>query len=261
MDLLFFSFALKNIFRNKWRSTFIIVLLVIGVFALFASVTSSEISGILLDKMINGSIGNTSFGDNNNFSSLMENYSNLDYSSLNSSDLDTENSSVNTGIFANFNGSNPLNNSNISSIEDLRKEMTEGIKTLFFYLTVFLVIMGSLVIMIAMLKAVGERTREIGVLKSIGWTNSRVSGLILLESIFQLFIAWIVVIILLLILYVMNGQSINESFVNTLHMNMDIVYRIFAITFLTSLLVPIIGVIIPLLKAFRIKPSEAMRYE
>lgn len=115
--------------------------------------------------------------------------------------------------------------------------------------------------MIAMLKSVGERTREIGVLKSIGWTNFRVSGLIILESVFQLLIAWVIVLIIMSIFYLHNGSAIQETFVNTLHMNMSVFQRIFALTFLASLFVPLIGIIIPLLKAFRIKPSEAMRYE
>ncbi|MDR2544110.1 MAG: ABC transporter permease [Methanobrevibacter sp.] len=263
MDLLFFSFALKNVFRNKWRSTFIIILLTIGILALFASITSGEIGGNLVDKAINASMNN-SF-ESQNYSALMENYSNLDDSSSldNMSDEDLQNMGIDKNNLAHMNGSNSLNNSkfNMSDLENQKDEMTKGIKSFFFYMTLFLVLIGSIVIMIAMLKSVGERTREIGVLKSIGWTNFRVSGLIILESVFQLLIAWVIVLIILLILYLYNGSAIQETFVNTLHMNMIVFQRIFALTFLASLFVPLIGIIIPLLKAFRIKPSEAMRYE
>ncbi|MDR2829956.1 MAG: ABC transporter permease [Methanobrevibacter sp.] len=248
MGLLFFSFALKNIFRNKWRSTFIIILLVIGIFALLFSEASSEISGNLLDNVINESMMNSSFGVNDNLSSLIRNQS------LSNSDVN----SIDAGVLANESSS--LDSINMSNIDEYRKEMTKGVKMFFFYLNLFFVFIGSIIIMVAMLKAVGERTREIGVLKSIGWTNLRVSGLILLESLFQLFMAWFVVTVLLLIFYMTNGHTINETFVNTLHMNISIVYRIFAVTFLTSLFIPIIGVILPLLRVFRIKPDEAMRY-
>ncbi|MDR3222119.1 MAG: FtsX-like permease family protein [Methanobrevibacter sp.] len=219
MDLLFFSFALKNIFRNKWRSTFIILLLTIGIFALLFSVTLSEVSKNLIDN-VNESTMKSSFG-NENLSALLENY---------------------------------------SSIEDFKNDMTKSMKTLFFYIIAFFVLIGTLLMMIVMLKAVGERTREIGVLKSIGWTDFRVSALVLLESIFQLLISWIVVIVLLLIFYLINGNNMGEFF-NSVHITKFIVEEIFAITFLTSLFIPIIGTIIPLYKAFRIKPSEAMRYE
>ncbi|MDR3290820.1 MAG: FtsX-like permease family protein [Methanobrevibacter sp.] len=243
MALLFFSFALKNIFRNKWRSTFIILLLTIGIFALLISVTFNEVSENLVDNL-NESMMSNSFG-NENFSALLENYSN----SSSAANLYYNNSdSFNTSSF------------NMSNIEDFKNDMTKGIKTLSFYMTAFLVLIGALLMMIVMLKAVGERTREIGVLKSIGWTNFRVAALILLESIFQLLISWIVVIVLLLIFYLLNGHAMSEVF-NTFHITKFIVERIFTITFLTSLFIPIIGTIIPLLKAFRIKPSEAMRYE
>jgi len=251
MDLLFFSFALKNVFRNKWRSTFIIILLTIGILALFVSITSGEIGGNLVDKAINASMNN-SF-ESQNYSSSLDNMS----------DEDLQNRGIDKNNLAYMNGSNSLNNSkfNMSDLENQKDEMTKGIKSLFFYITLFLVLIGSIVIMIAMLKSVGERTREIGVLKSIGWTNFRVSGLIILESVFQLLIAWVIVLIIMSIFYLHNGSAIQETFVNTLHMNMIVFQRIFVLTFLTSLFVPLIGIIIPLLKAFCIKPSEAMRYE
>ncbi|MDR3290749.1 MAG: ABC transporter permease [Methanobrevibacter sp.] len=231
MGLLFFSFALKNIFRSKWRTIFTIILLTIGISSMVVCVALNEFSTPLVSKLLNQS----EIRDNitNSYSLAMANISN-------SSNFPNE-----AGMSQDF---------NVSDISLIEKSMVDSLKKLLFYLNVFLVIIGSLVIMLGMLKAVGDRTREIGVLKSVGWTNNRVLTLILLESIFQLLISWIVVIILVLILY-LREPNLHET-IETFNF-----VRIFGISFLFSLSMPIIGVIIPLLKALHIKPSEALRYE
>ena len=43
-------------------------------------------------------------------------------------------------------------------------------------------LMGGIIVIVTMMKAVSERTREIGVLRAIGWTQRRILGMIMGES-------------------------------------------------------------------------------
>jgi len=263
--VLFLSFALKNIFRNKWRSIFVVGLLVVGIMVLFFSVSLNESAGGIMKNLNNITSGYdanlSAYSDLNGSPSM---YS--DYSDLNSSLISSENYSnssllntSNTNLSNNLTGINAINSTyNITQSKD---SMIEAVNVVCTSLVIVSIVVGAIIIMIAMLKAVGERTREIGVLKSIGWTNNRVSALILLESIFQLLIAWVIFMVLFLIMYFLHMQGINNLIFNILHWNMTSIYKVFGLTFLSSLFIPIIGTLIPLLKAFRIKPSEAMRYE
>jgi putative ABC transport system permease protein len=246
MALLFFSFALKNVFRNKWRTTFIIILLIMGILAMIVSVTSGEASKNLVGSLFNQTLLN---GTDSNLSSF--NFSVPDNS--NDSTLESLNGTNYSNNLPNLNGSM------MGNMEDMQKGMTESIQSFFFYIDIFLIVLGAIIVMIAMLKAVGERTRELGVLKSIGWSNTRVVGLILSESIFQLLITWIIVLLLIFIAS-LYFNSLNVETIKTIMANLN-VFKILGITFLLSLFVPIIGTLIPLLKAFRIKPSESLRYE
>lgn len=45
------------------------------------------------------------------------------------------------------------------------------------------ILVGGIIVVITMLKAVSERTREIGVLRAIGWTRQRIIKMIIGESI------------------------------------------------------------------------------
>ena len=44
------------------------------------------------------------------------------------------------------------------------------------------ILIGGIVVIVTMMKAVSERTREIGVIKAVGWTDRRILAMILGES-------------------------------------------------------------------------------
>jgi len=106
------------------------------------------------------------------------------------------------------------------------------------------------------LAAVVERTRDIGILKALGWSGSRVMGQILMESITQALMGGIVgsAIAILAVLglrwsKVGAGQGIT----------MGISYLAIVAGMVLVLIGGILAGILPAWKAFRLKPAEALR--
>ena len=117
------------------------------------------------------------------------------------------------------------------------------------------IVVGGLGIINTMLMSVFERTREIGVLKAVGWSNRRVLGMIVGESIVITLVAGIIGTILGIlaveVLLPMAGSSLTPIYsVST-----------FVQAFGIALIVGIVGGIYPALKAVRLAPTEALRYE
>lgn len=117
------------------------------------------------------------------------------------------------------------------------------------------IVIGGLGVINTMMMTVFERTREIGVLKSVGWTKKKILTMILGESIVLTIISGIIgsiLGILGVILLLNNGGD-----------NMKLVFdlSIFIKAFLVALSVGIIGGLYPAIKASRLSPTEALRYE
>jgi putative ABC transport system permease protein len=117
-------------------------------------------------------------------------------------------------------------------------------------------LVGGIIVIITMLKAVAERTREIGVLRAVGWTQKRIIAMIMGESLVLAFMAVFVGLII--------GVGIVEllSITNILRGIMP-AFSIFL--FLkgigVALLLGILGGIYPAYRASRLSPTEALRYE
>ena len=117
------------------------------------------------------------------------------------------------------------------------------------------IIIGGLGVINTMMMTVFERTREIGVLKSVGWTKKRILSMIMGESIVLTIISGIIGSILgvlaVFILFKVNGDNM------TLIFNINIFIK----AFIVALSVGIIGGLYPAIKASRLSPTEALRNE
>jgi len=120
------------------------------------------------------------------------------------------------------------------------------------------IFIGAVGVINTMIMSVYERTREIGVLKAVGWKDRRILGMILGESIVLTLIAFIVGTVvavvgveLILALSPSVGGIIKPSFA----------YDIFLRAFIVAFLVGVLGGLYPAYRASRLSPTEALRYE
>jgi putative ABC transport system permease protein len=120
------------------------------------------------------------------------------------------------------------------------------------------IFIGAVGVINTMIMSVYERTREIGVLKAVGWKDRRILGMILGESVVLTLIAFVVGTVvavvgveLLLTLSPSVGGIITPSYAP------DIFLRAFVVAFLVG----VIGGLYPAYRASRLSPTEALRYE
>lgn len=118
------------------------------------------------------------------------------------------------------------------------------------------IIIGGVGVVNTMVMSVFERTREIGVLKAVGWKEKRILGMILGESVVLTLIAAVAgtivaVIGVVALLSVYFSGTIEPSFAP------DIFIRAFLVAFVVG----IIGGLYPAYRASQLSPTEALRYE
>jgi putative ABC transport system permease protein len=122
-------------------------------------------------------------------------------------------------------------------------------------------IIGILLTLIIMMKSVGDRTREIGVLKAIGWKSKRIFTLILTEtfilSIFSFILASVVAILITFAMNLMNPYLPLGffEFLETLSVST------FLEAFVVVIVMALVGSLVPAIRASRLSPSEAVREE
>ena len=146
-------------------------------------------------------------------------------------------------------------------------------KNVMFYLLFFIVLVAALCILSAQITFVVQKTREIGMLKALGASNLQISGIFLAQS------AIIGVIgvaagfgfgMLALayrnpFLHLMNHMTGFELFPASVYgfgeLPALIMPRDVAIICISSFIICIVGGVLPAIRAGRLKPVEALRYE
>jgi putative ABC transport system permease protein len=116
---------------------------------------------------------------------------------------------------------------------------------------------GAIGVMNTMIMSVFERTREIGILKAVGWRNRRVLQLIIGESLFLCAIAAAVGILfgVLLSRAVMLIPDVGNFL--TPSYTLDVFLRALAV----AVIVALVGAAYPAVRAARMTPMEALRHE
>jgi len=116
---------------------------------------------------------------------------------------------------------------------------------------------GGLSVLNTMLMSVFERTREIGVLRALGWQRKAVLAMILRESVLLGFLGGVAgVAISFGMIELMKLSAALGSWVDPVWS-----WEIFARAFLLSIFLGAIGGLYPAYRATRLSPVEALRYE
>jgi putative ABC transport system permease protein len=133
-------------------------------------------------------------------------------------------------------------------------EVAEGMVWAISLLAVFV---GSIIVMNTMWMSVHERTREIGVLRAIGWSKPRVMLMIVIETVFLGLIACVVGIVL--------GVGLAEAvrFLPVVAQFISPTYEwpTFVLAVNVAVVLSLVGAAAPVWRATRISPAEALRYE
>ena len=108
-----------------------------------------------------------------------------------------------------------------------------------------------------MLMAVLERTREIGVLRALGWRRRRILGMILQEATLLGILGGLTGILIALGLGFLFSKTPMVGEMLSPVWEVDIFIRAIAI----ALFLGILGGIYPAFRATRLQPVEALRYE
>ncbi len=124
-------------------------------------------------------------------------------------------------------------------------------------LSVLAVGIGAIGVMNTMFMSVFERTREIGVLRALGWRRRRVLRLVISESL----LLCVLGAGLGSMLGVAAGMAINT--IDTVAAIMDMAFpaSLFARGIAIGLVVGFVGAVFPALRATRLSPMEALRHE
>ena len=147
----------------------------------------------------------------------------------------------------------------ISSSEDFadKQLMGEYMGAFVWAVAGLAIIIGGVGMMNSQLMAVVERTREIGVLRSVGWSKRRVLGMILGESVLIGFLGGVLGIGIGWLLINVFGDFAGFFGASSANITAELIQQ----AFLVVLLLGLVGGSYPAWRASRLPPVEALRYE
>jgi ABC-type antimicrobial peptide transport system permease subunit len=119
------------------------------------------------------------------------------------------------------------------------------------------IILGGVGMANAQLMAVFERTREIGVLRALGWTRRRVLTMILLEALMVSCAGGLVGIGLGWLFLIVSADFMALFATSTANVNLGLIMQ----AVVTVLLLGLAGGLYPAWRAANLQPIEALRYE
>jgi putative ABC transport system permease protein len=124
-------------------------------------------------------------------------------------------------------------------------------------ITILAIFIGGIAVMNTMVMSVFERTREIGILRAVGWRTRRILQMILGEALLLCMLGAVVgsVVAVLLTRFIVLLPAV-RSFISP-----EYTPEVFLRGVLVGLGVALLGALYPAFRAARLSPAEAIRYE
>ena len=131
------------------------------------------------------------------------------------------------------------------------------VKSMAWATSIIAMVLGSVGILNTMMMSVFERTREIGILRALGWKRMRVLNLVLGEAT-ALGLAGAV---LGTFLAVIGVKALSQAPMASIFINADLPLTILLVGILLGLVLSVLGGFYPAVRASRLEPAEALRHE
>jgi putative ABC transport system permease protein len=133
----------------------------------------------------------------------------------------------------------------------------EVLSSMVWIVSVLALVIGSIIVTNTMWMSVQERTREIGVLRAVGWSRSRVMGMVVAEAVAVGALAGVLGSVAGV------GLAAGLTLMPRVAQVISPVYEadVFLAAFAVALLMSVFGAALPSWRAGQISPVEALRYE
>jgi putative ABC transport system permease protein len=147
----------------------------------------------------------------------------------------------------------------IKSVDDFNRvnKGLSSIDTASWAISLLAILIGGIGVINTMVMSVYERTREIGVLKAVGWKDKRILTMIMGESLVLTIFAALIGIIMgvVAVNLILLSPSVG-GFIKPVYSPLTFIKG-----FGVAILVGLIGGLYPAYRASRLSPTEALRYE